>query len=157
MMNELSLLDSLFNGLNAGYCGNYNTSYVPKVDIKQEKNAYNLEMDLPGRAENDIDVQVDKDVLTISSKKEEKVEEKSEDAKNAKSDKKENKNEKTEKAEEPKWLLRERTVSEFSRSFSLPEDADCENISASFKNGVLNVSIPRKAPKEAKRIAIKAA
>lgn len=156
MMNELSLLDSLFNGLNGAYCGNYRTSYVPNVDIKEEKNAYNLEMDLPGRAENDIDVQVDKNVLTISSKKEEKVEEKSEDAKkDAESDKKEQENAK--KSEEPKWLLRERTVSEFSRSFSLPEDADSENISASFKNGVLNVSIPRKAPKEAKRIAIKAA
>ncbi len=153
MMNGLSLLDSLFDGLNDGYCGNYRAGFVPNVDVKENKNSYTLEMDLPGRTENDVDIRLERNTLTISSKKEEKDAEKTEETKSEKSGTAEN----SEKVEEPKWLLRERVVSEFSRSFALPEDADSENISALFKNGVLTVCIPRKKAETPKRIAIKAA
>ena len=156
MMNELSLLDSLFDNFDGVYGGNYRGSYVPKVDVMETKDAYTLDMELPGRNENDVDIQLDRNVLTISSKKSEKIEKKAEkcDEHNAC---KNDKNEEAKKADEPKWLLRERKVCGFSRSFSLPNDANGEEISASFKNGILTVVIPRKAVNVPKRIEIKVA
>lgn len=142
-MNELALFNDLFNGFeDDGYMMpsfNLRKAFVaPKVDVKEEKNAYELEMDLPGKTENDINIELDRNVLTISSiaKSEEKKEEKAE-AKEAE-----------------KYLIKERTCSKFSRSFTLPEDVDCENISAKVINGVLAVTLPRKVIAAPKRISI---
>lgn len=159
MMNELSFLDSLFDNFDGVYGGNYRGSYVPKVDVKETKDAYTLDMDLPGRNEGDVDIQLDRNVLTISSKNTEKIEKKAEkcDEHDAGKNNKNGKDEKCEKADEPKWLIRERKVCGFSRSFSLPNDANGEEISAAFKNGVLTVVIPRKAVNVPKRIQIKVA
>ena len=78
MMNELSFLDSLFDNFDGVYGGNYRGSYVPKVDVKETKDSYTLDMDLPGRNEGDVDIQLDRNVLTISSKNTEKIEKKAE-------------------------------------------------------------------------------
>lgn len=153
MMNELSFLDSLFDNFDGVYGGNYRGSYVPKVDVMETKDAYTLDMELPGRNEGDVDIQLDRNVLTISSKKTEKIEKKAEKC----DEHDDGKDEKCEKADEPKWLIRERKVCDFSRSFSLPEDANGEEISAAFKNGILTVVIPRKAVNVPKRIEIKVA
>ena len=127
-------MDSVFN--------NYRTVSVPKVDVKETENAYSLDMELPGRTENDVNIELDHNTLTISSKKEETTE----------------KSEGTEKNNNSgKWLIRERRTSEFSRSFRLPEDVDNENVKATFKNGILNVMMPRKALATPKRIAIECA
>lgn len=150
MMNELSFLDSLFDNFDGVYGGNCRGSYVPKVDVKETKDAYTLEMELPGRTENDVDIQLDRNVLTISSKKDEKKTEKCGSGDFGKNDK-------NEKPEEQKWLIRERKVCGFSRSFSLPNDADGENINASFKNGILTVVVSRKVVNVPKRIEIKVA
>ena len=129
-MNELSLFDSLFNNTMDSVFNNYRTVSVPKVDVKETENAYSLDMELPGRTENDVNIELDHNTLTISSKKEETTE----------------KSEGTEKNNNSgKWLIRERRTSEFSRSFRLPEDVDNENVKATFKNGILNVMMPRKA------------
>ena len=142
-MNELALFNSFFNHALNDTVGDFNlgTSFnVPKVDVKETKDAYMLEMDLPGMTEKDVNVELDHNVLTISSHHEEKKEEQN---KNAKKD-------------ESKWLIRERRVSEFSRRFTLPDDVNGEQVAASFKNGVLTVAIPRKALSAPKRIAITA-
>lgn len=141
-MNELSLFDSLFNNTMDSVFNNYRTVSVPKVDVKETENAYSLDMELPGRTENDVNIELDHNTLTISSKKEETTE----------------KGEGTEKNNNSgKWLIRERRTSEFSRSFRLPEDVDNENVKATFKNGILNVMMPRKALATPKRIAIECA
>ena len=141
-MNELSLFDSLFNNTMDSVFNNYRTVSVPKVDVKETENAYSLDMELPGRTENDVNIELDHNTLTISSKKEETIE----------------KSEGTEKNNNSgKWLIRERRTSEFSRSFRLPEDVDNENVKATFKNGILNVMMPRKALATPKRIAIECA
>lgn len=141
-MNELSLFDSLFNNTMDSVFNNYRTVSVPKVDVKETENAYSLDMELPGRTENDVNIELDHNTLTISSKKEETTE----------------KSEGTEKNNNSgKWLIRERRTSEFSRSFRLPEDVDNENVKATFKNGILNVMMPRKALATSKRIAIECA
>lgn len=141
-MNELSLFDSLFNNTMDSVFNNYRTVSVPKVDVKETENAYSLDMELPGRTENDVNIELAHNTLTISSKKEETTE----------------KSEGTEKNNNSgKWLIRERRTSEFSRSFRLPEDVDNENVKATFKNGILNVMMPRKALATPKRIAIECA
>ena len=141
-MNELSLFDALFNNTMDSVFNNYRTVSVPKVDVKETENAYSLDMELPGRTENDVNIELDHNTLTISSKKEETTE----------------KSEGTEKNNNSgKWLIRERRTSEFSRSFRLPEDVDNENVKATFKNGILNVMMPRKALATPKRIAIECA
>ena len=141
-MNELTLFDSLFNNTMDSVFNNYRTVSVPKVDVKETENAYSLDMELPGRTENDVNIELDHNTLTISSKKEETTE----------------KSEGTEKNNNSgKWLIRERRTSEFSRSFRLPEDVDNENVKATFKNGILNVMMPRKALATPKRIAIECA
>ena len=116
---------------------------VPKVDVTQNDDSYKLEMDLPGRTEKDVNLELDHNVLTISSVKEEVKETEEKDSK------KDEKN-------KQKWLIKERRTSSFTRRFTLPDDIDAEKVAASFKNGVLNVVIPRKALSAPKRIAITA-
>jgi len=108
---------------------------MPAMDIQETENAYLLAMDLPGYDEKNIDVHVDGTSLTIASKQEE------------------------EKSEEKQgtYVLRERKVNSFTRSFKLPENADSEAVNASFKNGVLNLEIKKRAEAQKRTIQINAA
>lgn len=140
-MNDLTLFDSVFGGAfdhlfdTSGY---HKALYMPRVDIKEKKDAYVLNMDLPGRKDKDVDIEIDKNVLTVSSKRE-------------------NESEKEEAGEGgEKFLVKERRMSSFSRSFTLPEDVEQEAVVASFKDGTLEVVMPRKEKKEPKKIAITA-
>jgi len=109
---------------------------MPAVDIHETENVYNLEMELPGYDEKNINVHVDGTNLTISYKQEE-----------------EKKNEENNGT----YLLRERKTSAFSRSFKLPENANPEAVSASFKNGILHLSIEKRAEAQKRTIQINAA
>ena len=143
-MNELSLLNSLFDdGLSMalpGLCAPSTRYAMPNVDVRSTKDAYVLEMDLPGKTEADVDLSLKDGVLTIASHEE----------KDAKEDKKAKKDEET-------YFIRERRAYSFTRSFTLPKDIDADSIKATFKNGVLTVNITRKSAPEARRIAINAA
>lgn len=142
-MNELTLFNSLFNG-EVGSLLNMpvypRTVFLPKVDVKEDSEAYTMEMDLPGRSEKDVDIELDNNTLTISSKQEERNEAKE-----------------TENEENSRWLIRERRVSSFKRSFTLPEDVNLDALKASFKNGILSVKLPRRALPQPKKIAIESA
>ncbi|MBR1638199.1 MAG: Hsp20/alpha crystallin family protein [Treponema sp.] len=142
-MNELSLFNSLFDdvfgGSNAAPAVLCRTGFTaPKVDVIEEDNAYTLEMELPGRTENDINIELDHDNLTIASKTEEEKEEKE-----SKKDKK-----------NKKYLLQERRTTSFTRRFSLPQDIDSDSIAASFKNGILTVTMKKKELAAPKQIAV---
>lgn len=138
-MNELSFIDSLFNDMMGNTTSVICNASAPRVDVKEEDNAYTLEMELPGRCEKDVDIELDHDNLTIASKTEE--------TKESKEDKKDKK---------AKYILKERRSSSFERRFSLPADVDTESISASFKNGILTINMQKKAIAAPKRIAIEA-
>jgi HSP20 family protein len=103
---------------------------VPAVDIREHDDHYTMEVELPGFDEKDVEIQVDGNTLSIASKREET---------------------RQEGPENGNFLLRERRMTSFSRSFSLPESADAENISAQFKKGVLNLDI-KKRPETKKRV-----
>ena len=148
-MNELSLFNNFFDGMtDDGYMfPSFNLKkafQTPKVDVKKSEKEYTLQMDLPGRTEKDVDIELNNNVLTISSSKETKTEDKS--------DKHDKDNKECKNSE--KWLIRERTYSEFTRSFTLPEDVDGEKLSANVSNGILTVVMPRKAIPSPKKIAI---
>ena len=138
-MNELSFIDSLFNDIMGNTPSVMCTASAPRVDVKEEENAYTLEMELPGRSEKDVDIELDHDNLTIASKQEE--------TKETKEDKKDKKS---------KYILKERRTSSFERRFTLPADVDTESISANFKNGILTINMAKKAIAAPKRIAIEA-
>ncbi len=140
MINELSLLDSLFSDAFPGTCVN-KINYIPSVDVTENNEVYSLEMDLPGRTEDDVVIELDRNILTISSKPQ---------------DKKEAKEEAKEESKE-KYLLHERRKYDFSRRFTLPENIDNESIHASFKNGVLTITMNKKEAAAPKKILITAA
>jgi HSP20 family protein len=117
----------------------------PAVDVKETPAAYTLDVDLPGIKEDNVDVNLEEQVLTITAKREESVEEGLKDAKEEGAE---------EKAAGLKWLVRERKTGSFIRRFSLPADVDAHNIKADFEHGVLTVTVPRKAKDQGHRIAI---
>lgn len=91
-----------------------------KTDIKENDENYLLEVDLPGYQKEDIKIDVHEGYLTIHAKKNEES-----------SDKKEN------------YVRRERFYGECSRSFFVGEDVEVEDIKASFRNGILNLEVPK--------------
>jgi len=114
-------------------------NHIPAVDIQETENSYVLDMELPGYDEKNIEVHVDGSSLTISSKEE-----------NEREEKKGNENAGT-------YILRERKINSFTRSFKLPENADSEAVNASFKNGILTLQIKKRAETQKRAIQINAA
>ena len=107
---------------------------LPSVDVRETEKAYVLEAELPGYDEKDIAIRLDGNNLTIESKKEEETKEES--------------------RENGNYLIRERRFSSFSRSFKLPENANSEGITASFKNGILYMEIGKRPEAQTKVIQI---
>lgn len=105
---------------------------TPAVDVRDDENGYSMEVELPGLTEKDIEVKVEGNLLTISSKKSEEKEE-----------------------EKEGYLRRERRSYSFCRSFVLPENTDAEKISAGFKNGLLTLSVPKPEKEKPKLLEIK--
>jgi HSP20 family protein len=107
-------------------------SRTPAVDVKEEDKRYLMEVELPGLTEKDIEVKVEDNILTLSSKKDESKEEKKDG-----------------------YLIRERRRAEFARTFVLPNDVDREQINAEFKHGLLVVQIPKKPELQPRKIDVK--
>jgi len=101
----------------------------PLVDIRETKDEYFLEAELPGLSDKDVDIKVQDRVLTIASLNDNK------EAKSA----------------EVRWLVRERRSFSFRRSFTLPRNADVDNINATFKDGLLTITMP-KSPEAKERV-----
>ena len=99
-----------------------------KTDIKETEDSYILDVDLPGYKKEDIKVDITDGYLTI----------------NAKTSSENNEEEKG------KFVRRERFMGECTRSFYVGEDIKEEEIKASFKNGILNLEVPKVNPEEKK-------
>lgn len=108
-------------------------TWAPRVDVREEAERFVILADLPGIDPADIEVQMDKNVLTL------KGERKSET-----------------KEDGAKFTRVERRYGSFERRFTLPESANAEGISAAGKHGVLEISIPKKPELAPRRIAINA-
>ena len=99
-----------------------------KTDIKETDNSYILDIDLPGYKKEDIKVDITDGYLTINAKTSNEVNEE----------------------EKGKFVRRERFTGECTRSFYVGEDIKEEEIKASFKNGILNLEVPKINPEEKK-------
>ncbi len=110
----------------------YKSSTLPSVNVEETEKEYRIEVAAPGLEKKDMKISVNDGVLTISSEKK-------------------NENEET----NDHYIRREFSYSSFSRSFTLPEGTNSDNISASHKNGVLNISIPKEEVKLAPMKEIK--
>ena len=116
-----SLVDELFNNDFFPKITDWETNNnIPAVNISETKDDYKIELAAPGLSKEDFKINLENDVLTVSSEKEEKKEEKDEQV-----------------------MRREFSFSKFSRSFTLPETIDVEKIKASFKDGVLKLMLPK--------------
>lgn len=102
---------------------------VPAVNISERKDDFLVTMAAPGLKKEDFKIHLEGSILTISSEKEEES-----------------------KEEDEKFTRKEYSYSSFERSFTLPEEVNQNAIEAQYKEGVLNLTLPKK--EEAKRMAI---
>jgi HSP20 family protein len=105
--------------------------FVPDVELKETKDAYVFKADLPGVQEKDLDVSLTGNRIQISGRREEE-----------------------ERREDERYYAYERTYGAFTRSFTLPEGANAEEVSAELKDGVLHVKVPKRPEVQSRRISI---
>ena len=124
---RLDLADGNGNGSSVA-------DWVPAVDIVEKSDSYVLRADVPGVAPEDIEVHMEKGVLSLSGERH------------------------SEKTDESEGMRRvERVSGKFYRRFTLPETADAEEITAHSANGILEVRIPKQATVQSRRITVSSA
>jgi len=116
--NSFDLFDDFFND---DFLPRKERSLM-KTDIKEHKNKYTVEVDLPGFSKENINLSLSNGYLNIHAKVEKK----------------------DEKEDDGKFLHRERFYGECSRSFYVGDEIEEKDIKAEFKNGILNIDIPKK-------------
>lgn len=124
----------LFDELATGWNAFTNLDMAPRIDVRDTKKAIEVTVELPGIAQDDIKIDVDDDVLTISGEKKSEKE-----------------------TEEGDLRVSERSYGAFSRSIPLPRSVDADKIQATMVNGVLKVVAPKDGGATARSIKIQAA
>ncbi|NRD24242.1 Hsp20/alpha crystallin family protein [Winogradskyella litoriviva] len=116
-------LDDIFNrDLPSVFTSNFNTGItLPKVNIKETADAFMVEMAVPGLKKSDFQIDLDNQVLSISTETKEEKEQKGEN-----------------------YTRREFGYSSFKRTFNLPESVNDESINASYLDGILSIVLPKK-------------
>jgi HSP20 family protein len=107
--------------------------FVPAFDVKETKDAYQFKADVPGIQEKDLEVTMTGNRLTVGGKRDQEKEERND-----------------------RYYAYERNYGSFTRSFTLPDGADADKLSAALENGVLTISVPKKPEVQPKEIAVKA-
>lgn len=115
-----SLASSLFSDLLADYP--VKSQFNPKVDVSEAEEAFDLHVSLPGFKKEDIKIELDENRLTVSG---------------------ERKWDKKEEDKNKKYHLLETEYGSFSRTFTLPNNVKSNEIAANFKDGILELRIPK--------------
>ena len=145
--NPLREMDDTQNRLNRIFLGGFPTrpgsgeihslavaDWSPEVDISQDNHEYLLKADLPEMKKDDVRVTVEDGILCVSGER------------------------KSEKEDQKRKFHRiERSVGNFRRSFTLPEDADSTKVTAEFRDGVLKVHLPTTTKAKSKALEVKVA
>lgn len=131
---NLDFFNDFLNSLENERGSDMLSDFKPAVNTREGKDAYHVDVDLPGVKKEDINISVEDNTLTLSGKRETKKEVKEED-----------------------YYRVESSYGKFQRSFTLPENVDVENIRAASEDGVLEVVIPKLQviKNSAKKIEIK--
>jgi HSP20 family protein len=108
--------------------------WVPAMDLVEAEDQFLLRADLPGLTDDDVNIEVRDNALTIAGERKAEHEQR-----------------------EKGWYRLERQFGRFSRSISLPEGINADAIDASFRDGVLEIKIPKPEERKPRRIAIKGA
>ncbi len=129
-----SLFDNFFRGFDLEPFESRMGAFSPKVDVTENDKEIKISAELPGLDEKDIDVSLQKDMLTIKGEKKEEKEDKGKD-----------------------FYRMERSYGSFSRTIPLPAEVETDKVEARFKKGVLSITLPKtaKAVAEKKKIAVK--
>lgn len=106
-------------------------SWTPVVDIRETDNSYEIKADLPGVKKEDISIDIGDNTLTISGERKFEEQEKKKD-----------------------YIRIERSYGSFSRSFALPQNVDSAKIKAKYKEGILDLTLPKKEEAKPKKINI---
>jgi HSP20 family protein len=121
-----------FRGFGLRPVGAFGETFRPTIDVSETDKEVKVAVELPGLDENDVEVSLAHNVLTISGEK------------------------KTEKEDEGKNYHRiERSYGSFKRCVSLPGEVESDKVEAAFKNGVLTVTLPKTAEAQARKIEVK--
>ena len=132
------MFDEMWNGMWAANNARYNTETArpvlrPAMDVVEEENAFVVRVDLPGIAPEDVNIEVDGDLLTISGEVE------------------------VAETEDKQYTYRERRQGAFKRSLRLADTLDIENAEATFEHGVLTLTLPKQPEAQPKRITVRTA
>lgn len=107
-------------------------AFLPSADIKETANEFVIHADLPGVAEKDVEISLTGNQLTITGKREA-----------------------TQKKDDEHYHSFERSFGAFTRSFTLPDSVDAENIAAELRDGVLTLNVPKRPEVKARKIELK--
>ncbi len=111
--------------------GRSEAAFVPSFEVKETKDAYVFKADLPGIREEDLEISLTGNRLTVSGKREEERHE-----------------------DDDRFFAYERSYGSFSRSFTLPEGVDPDHAQADLSSGVLTVSVPKRPEVKPRRIEV---
>jgi HSP20 family protein len=125
-----ALFDEVFR-ITPSYLNNGSLS--PRIDVHEDEKALYVRAEIPGMNEHDLNVTLKENVLTISGEKKE---------------------EKTEGSKEKNQWFCERVFGSFSREIALPENVNGEAVKASYRNGVLEIELPKLESAQPKKINI---
>ena len=122
---------TIWGGLDRSTLTQDEQTWSPVVDVKETDGEFVIQADLPGIGKDDVKVDFSDGVLTIEG---------------------ERKSEET--TEEDNYVHVERRYGSFARSFSIPKNVDAENIKATYSNGVLELTLPKKEEAKPKQISV---
>ena len=132
MFDEMNdMMTSVFNN-DWNTSSDMKSSWSPAVDVKETKESYLITADIPGLTKKDINVNLADGVLSISG---DRVQDQDTDS--------------------DRYHYRERTSGTFARSFHLPESVNEKKIEAHFKDGILNIELPKQETRVSKERTIK--
>ena len=131
MMDALLRWDPFRGGLAQEGWLSRTAEFLPTFDIKETKDAYVVQADLPGVKEDDVEISVNGSVVTVAGKREQE-----------------------QRDEGDQYFAVERSYGTFARSFSLPDGANLDDVKADLKNGVLTIMIPKRPEVQPRRISI---
>jgi HSP20 family protein len=106
-------------------------AFVPPVDVYEDEHGIQLKLEVPGIEQKDLDVKVETNVLTVSGERKFEKEEKEENFRSV-----------------------ERRYGSFTRSFTLPNTVNAEDVSADYTNGVLKINLGKRAEAKPKQIKV---
>jgi HSP20 family protein len=126
------LMNSMFSSQPlGGNGGSGDSTWLPAVDIHETEDSLVLSFDLPGMKEDDIQIELDENVLTVSGQRDRQDERK-----------------------DDSYYRYERRFGAFSRSVALPAGVNDESVDASYENGVLEIRVRKPEEYKPKRIQI---